>query len=221
MKTITYDIETITEEPPEDDQFPPLHDHIPVVVSYLIVNKGECQIGSFSAAHGDGWDIDCLAFFQEQLQNTHRLITWNGSNFDVPLLMHWAAFLNVPFTNIKPFLKRYDKHWDMRLRWSNFSRARFSLDGFCKRLGLKGKHDIDGSQVREVWGRGEYDRVVRYCQEDVFHTYLTYLRYMKVILGADTDRAWDIIINQMNYPLRGTSIEYEDPTEFVAEDDWD
>jgi hypothetical protein len=189
MRTLTLDIETIPIVEPKDDKFPPLADHQPVVVSMLISEMDSLELITYSADQGDTWEQSMLSSFDTELSKCNRIITWNGYSFDVPLLLLRALRHNVELKYLKSYWGyRYkDNHFDMMDRLGQFGgRQSIRLDGVAKLIGLPGKRDIDGGQVKDCWARGEYARVRKYCEEDVIQTYLIYLRYCHVLLGHDT-----------------------------------
>ncbi len=130
-------------------------------------------------------------FFDGIDRYTPRLISWNGSNFDLPVL-HYRALLH------KVNAKRY---WetggdDQSFKWNNYisrfhdrhtdlmdviagynHRANAPLAEISTMLGFPGKMGMDGSKVWENYLAGNIEGIRNYCETDVLNTYLVYLRY--------------------------------------------
>ena len=62
------------------------------------------------------------------------------------------------------------------------ARNRISLDALCRALGIKGKDDIDGSMIADMWARGEQKAIAQYCRDDVEKTRAVH-RKMMVAFG--------------------------------------
>lgn len=199
MRTLTLDIETIPIVEPKDDKFPPLADHQPVVVSMLVADADKISLQTYSADQSDDWEQNMLLAFNHEIRSPTRIISWNGYSFDVPLLVLRALRHKVVLSNLQGIWgSRYkDHHFDMKDRLGQFAgRQDIRLEGVARLLGLPGKQDIDGSQVKEIWADGQYARVRRYCEEDVIQTYLIYLRYVQVMQGHDTSEVFDRVVEQ-------------------------
>jgi predicted PolB exonuclease-like 3'-5' exonuclease len=57
-------------------------------------------------------------------------------------------------------------------------RAGFSLDTFCRIIGLPGKLGFDGSMVRAAFDKGEIAKIEGYCLVDVMRTTFLLIRYL-------------------------------------------
>ena len=166
------------------------HLHRIVAISVLCKTAKDTSIFSLADTHASEADI-IQEFFHLIERYTPKLISWNGSNFDLPVL-HYRGLLH------KVNAKRY---WetgedDQNFKWNNYL-SRFHnrhidlmdvLSGYNPKafaplaeissmLGLPGKMGMDGSQV---WGKylaGEITTIRNYCETDVLNTYLVYLQY--------------------------------------------
>ncbi|MCU0912995.1 MAG: ribonuclease H-like domain-containing protein [Planctomycetes bacterium] len=198
MITVTLDIETICPqwEPPEDDpaRFPPLPEHRPCVISWLTRAKDVFDLHTWTM--GDDFiyasEAEALEALGRDLRQAHRVITWNGRGFDMPLLslramangIDWSFWRGMShrYANFKQVLVHYDL---MDLLGDQGGVRAMPMDGVARVLGLPGKHDISGADVARVWAEeGGPERVARYCEEDVVSAHLIYLHWALSLEGA-------------------------------------
>jgi len=130
-------------------------------------------------------------FFKTIERYTPKLVSWNGSGFDLPVLHYRSLIHGVPAS----------RYWDMgendrEFRYSNYisryhtrhidlmdllakynPRANAPLDELAKLCGFPGKLGMDGGQVWPAWQAGRADEVRAYCETDVVNTWLVYCRF--------------------------------------------
>jgi predicted PolB exonuclease-like 3'-5' exonuclease len=132
-----------------------------------------------------------------------RLVSFNGRNFDLPVMKFRAMKYGVS----APWLYRSGDKW-------NSYQSRYSSDWHCDLLdvlkdhgamqgglkmneigtvlGLPGKLGVDGSMVAGLYDEGEVEAIRNYCETDVLNTYLIYLHWQHhcgVLPAADFARA--------------------------------
>jgi hypothetical protein len=155
---------------------------------------------------GDGltvWSLgDALApegelvrrFFEGIDRFSPDLVSWNGSGFDLPVLLYRALLNNVqaprffetgdedPAFRYNNYLSRYHwRHTDLMDVLSGYQhRGRVSLANMALLLGLPGKLGFDGSQVWDAWQAGDVLGIRRYCETDVLNTWLIWLRFAQL-----------------------------------------
>jgi len=211
VKVVTLDIETVSPgwSPPRDDpdKFPPLPEHVPVVIAWLIADsaKGVMDLQVYARLgkelEQDDDERSSLLVLGSHLKEAGRIVTWNGRGFDMPLLNLRALRLGVDWSFWPKMSHRYPKgfgqnrtpliHHDMMDLLGDQGGARtMPLDGVARLLGLPGKCDISGKDVGWLWPV-EPQRVIRYCKADVLSTYLIYLRWCQVFEGAKVNGSWD------------------------------
>jgi DNA polymerase elongation subunit (family B) len=202
MIITTLDIESVSPgyEPPEDrpDKFPPLAYHVPTVIVWLVA-RHQKELGFNLNVYQYERDLEgpSLKALGDNLQESKRLVTWNGRRFDMPLLNLRAMTCRLDW---KWWLKRNGRygvgkglyHYDLNDLLTDQTGVGVGLDQVSKTLGLPGKVAMDGKEAAEVWLH-DSERVVRYCAEDVVQTYLVYLRYARTFLGADLDSYRNIL----------------------------
>ena len=129
--------------------------------------------------------------------NRPTFVTFNGRTFDLPV-MELAAFrygyqlpdwFNVEAKTYDQLRNRYNIHMHLDLLdlISNFGTTRIigGLNLLANLLGKPGKTDVEGSQVQDMFFRGETQAINDYCMGDVLDTYFVFLR-TRVLLGKIT-----------------------------------
>ncbi|MEN3185960.1 MAG: ribonuclease H-like domain-containing protein [Atribacterota bacterium] len=126
-----------------------------------------------------------LEGFNLEIQESERLVTYNGRSFDLPFLRLRSMLYNLPVRK-ELELSRYGRGGDFHLDLVEFLFARegerLSLDFVARRFGIEiGKGTMDGSKVHEVFLRGGYREIARYNCNDALMTALLYLRLLPYI----------------------------------------
>jgi len=139
-------------------------------------------------------------FFKTIERYTPKLVSWNGSGFDLPVLHYRSLIHGVPaprywdqgeddrefkFNN---YIGRYHtRHIDLMDVLAKYNgRANAPLDQLAKLCGFPGKLGMDGGKVWESWCQGGADDVRAYCETDVVNTWLVYCRWR--FLRGELDR---------------------------------
>ncbi len=130
-----------------------------------------------------------------------RLVSWNGSGFDLPVLHYRGLIHGVQCARYwdqgeddkefkwNNYISRYhSRHLDlMDLLAMYTGRANAPLDELAKLIGFPGKLGMDGSQVWEAYQQGRLDEIRNYCETDVANTYLVFARF-QLMRGVLTPR---------------------------------
>jgi len=126
-------------------------------------------------------------FFSHLKKNFSRLVSFNGKNFDMPVLKYAAmkheveaAWLYKNGDKWNNYNQRYslDWHCDLAEAFSDFgASAKVKMNELCAAFGLPGKMGIDGSKVTEYFDCGRLQEIRDYCETDVLNTFLLYLVY--------------------------------------------
>ena len=172
----------------EREPFPPLATHQPVVIGWLlfesVAGKANLELKHWSK-NGQQSEAEGLELLGKDLSRAHHIVTWNGRGFDMPLLNLRALRHNVDWSFWREKNHRYENykkalvHHDLMDLLGDQGGARFiGLDDVCNLLGMPGKHDIHGSDVQALW-KEDPGRVLTYCLEDVWQTWLIYLRWLR------------------------------------------
>lgn len=117
-----------------------------------------------------------------------KLVTFNGRQFDLPLL-EMAAF-RYGFPAKDYFYRgrnRFNGDLDLMDWMSNYGACRIAggLDLLAKLIGKPGKMDVSGDQVFAMYQAGKYQEINEYCMFDTLDTYFVFLR-TRVLTGDIT-----------------------------------
>lgn len=124
-------------------------------------------------------------------------VTFNGRGYDLPVMelsafrygLSVPAWFNADARSFEQARNRYnnDAHLDLYDLLSNFGATRLvgGLNLLANLIGKPGKTGVDGSQVQDMYDRGEADAVNDYCRCDVLDTYFVFLR-TRVLMGKLT-----------------------------------
>lgn len=170
--------------------FLPLHLHKIAVVGCVFRDDNGFRVRTLGQAD-DPESVLINGFFKTIERYTPRLISWNGSGFDLPVL-HYRSLIHgvqaprywdmgeddrdFKFNN---YISRYhNRHIDLMDLLAKYNgRANAPLDDLAKLCGFPGKLGMDGSQVWRAWSGGKADEVRAYCETDVVNTWLVYCRF--------------------------------------------
>ena len=166
------------------EKFPKLPFHQIVCIGALVAEKvdGVWWVTAIGAPHiGERSEKELIAAFVEKIAALKpRLVTFNGTSFDLPVLRYRAMLHRIcaPGLEGRPYFKRFtDDAIDLCDMLSSFdSRSKMKLNDLCRALNLPGKPDgIDGSQVEQLFAEGRIAEVADYCECDVVSTYRLWL----------------------------------------------
>jgi len=174
--------------------FLPLPYHKVIVLSAVIADDyGRfIKVGNFGRESNNEEDI--IAHFFEFIEKENpKLVSFNGRNFDMPMLliraMKYDLSLHAFFDTNNPqvgkskwenYRQRYSEnfHTDLMDSISQFGATRgLKLDTLCAMMGIPGKYDVSGDQVLKLFYEGRIDKIKEYCQSDVLNTYWLFLKY--------------------------------------------
>ena len=173
--------------------FLPPHLHRVVAISCALRERDSVRVWSLGAA-GDGEREIVQRFFDGIEKYTPQLVSWNGSNFDLPVLhyramvhgiagcCYWDIGDNNKEFRFNNYLSRFHaRHTDLMDVLAGYqNRAWAPLDEIARLCGLPGKLGMDGSQVWAAYARGEIGAIRDYCETDVANTYLLFLRFQLI-----------------------------------------
>ena len=147
-----------------------------------------------------------------------RLVTFNGRNFDVPVLQFramkhgiQAGWLFRAENKWENYKARYAQafHTDLLDVMRDFGgmQGGLKLNEVATILGLPGKTGVDGSKVAEMYDNGDIQSICDYCETDVLNTYLVYLRWQHLtgVLATEglvqaTQEVYDYLLQAQEQP---------------------
>lgn len=182
--------------------FLPLSFHVPVSIAVGIVNNDAVLVNVETLCADDYSEEAIVRDFWERVERFNgTLVSFNGRNFDLPVLeLHALKYgCRAPRYFNQRFGHRYryseDGHYDLYEFLGNHgvNRIRGGFDLLCKLIGLRGKGDIHGSMVQDMWEAGRLAEIHEYCRQDVIQTYFLLLRVERMRGRIDESRyeaAW-------------------------------
>lgn len=178
-----------------------------VCISALYIKDGKLSLFSLTADKFSEKEI-LAKFFRAftDIETLPQLISWNGSGFDIPVLIYRAMqydlsapwlfeegerIKNMRFDN---YVNRFHtRHLDLMDRFSQYGASRReAMDIVASLYGLPGKTDVDGSMVGALVSSGDWQTLSIYCESDVMNTWLIYLRWLRLTgqLSSQDFDAW-------------------------------
>jgi predicted PolB exonuclease-like 3'-5' exonuclease len=174
--------------------FPKLPLHKIICIGALIAFRGNSgwQVRSYGAPHiGERSEYELIQSFVDRIEELRpKLVTFNGSSFDLPVLRYRAMLHSIaaPGLGRRPYFNRYtDDATDLCDVLASFdARAKPSLNELSRILGFAGKPDgMSGGDVEKYFNAGEIQKISDYCEADVINTYRVWLKY-ELFRGALT-----------------------------------
>ena len=166
-------------------QFLPVPFHQVVTISAVIADDyGDfVKVGTFKGSEEEIID----SFFKYIDKTQPKLISFNGRNFDMPMLLIRALKYNLSipayFDNTNKwenYRSRYSEnfHIDLIEVLGSYGAVRgLKLDTLAQMSGLPGKYDVSGDEVYKLYFDEEYKKIEEYCESDVLNTYWLWLKY--------------------------------------------
>lgn len=171
-------------------EFLRLHLHKVAAISVVLRTSDSFKVWSLGSPEADEKEV-IQRFFDGLDRYTPTLVTWNGSNFDLPVLHYRALLHGIQAPRYwetgnedqsfrwNNYISRYHwRHTDLMDVLAGFSpRANAPLDEIATLLGFPGKMGMNGAKVWDTYLDGRIDAIRDYCETDVLNTYLVYLRF--------------------------------------------
>jgi predicted PolB exonuclease-like 3'-5' exonuclease len=181
------------------DKFPKAPLHKIAVIGCLIAARAEAgwQVRGLGAPHiGQRSEPELIASFVDKIDELRpRLVSFNGSGFDLPVLRYRAMLHLIPAPGLsgRSYFHRFSGDAiDLCDVLSSFgASSKCKLNEVCRALGLPGKTEgMDGSKVEEAIAQGRIEEVALYCLDDVIATYRLWLTH-EVFCGRLTRTEFD------------------------------
>lgn len=173
-----FDLETIVDTEMPDGSFPPWPRHKPVAGAFLTARRSDQRhdfaLNTFICRAGQ--EEPFLRKVDALFPQSSMAVTLNGRGFDAQVLRLQAQRHGLyDLRNIARIADagRFDvAHLDLL---DAYGGRGSSLSELCGALSIPVKTSVSGSDVNELWRRGDVRAVAHYVQEDVLASYLVYL----------------------------------------------
>ncbi|CAM3288941.1 putative 3'-5' exonuclease PolB-like domain-containing protein [Sphingomonas antarctica] len=179
-----FDIESIVEVEPDDGSFPKWPLHRPVVASFLTARllEGRYDFRLDSIVCKPGRESAFYAAVDKAMPGGATTIGYNTRGYDLAVLQLGAiAERRFDLEGLSRHARahRFGRdHCDLAEMYSLYGGTkRPGLAEICDRLQIPCKTSTHGSDVGDLWRRGDVDAIARYCEEDVAATYLAWLAW--------------------------------------------
>ena len=195
--------------------FLPLHLHRVAVIGCVFRDDQGFRVRTLGNPD-DPEPVLLAGFFKTIERYTPKLVSWNGSGFDLPVLHYRSLIHGVAAPRywdlgeddrefkVNKYIGRYHtRHVDLMDVLAKYNgRANAPLDQLAKLCGFPGKLGMDGGQVWPAFLEGKLEDIRRYCETDVMNTYLLYCRFQKM-RGGLTDAEYTQEIELVKDALAG------------------
>lgn len=176
----------------QGNDFFPLSFHVPISIAVGQVNDERVLVAVETIDEENSDEETIVRTFWERLERFRgTLVTFNGRNFDLPVLELHALKYGCPAPRYFSGKARHryieEGHYDLYDFVTNYGvqRLKGGFNLLAKMIGLPGKMGIDGSMVQPLWEEGRLPEIHRYCRSDVIQTYFLFLR-LELVRGRLT-----------------------------------
>ncbi len=186
----------------QGSDFFPLSFHVPISIAVGQVSD-ERVLTAVEAIHETDYSEEALvrSFWQRFERFPGTLVTFNGRNFDLPVLelqaLKYGCAAQRYFSGKARNRYAEEGHYDLYDFLTNYGahRLRGGFNVLAKLIGLPGKMEIDGSMVQQLWEEGRLPDIHRYCRQDVMQTYFLFLR-VELMRGRLTTEQYERALTQ-------------------------
>jgi hypothetical protein len=186
----------------QGSDFFPISFHVPISIAVGQVNDDRLLTAVETINEHDYSEESIVRTFWQRLERfSGTLVTFNGRNFDLPVLELQALKYGcqAPRYFSGKHRNRYaeEGHFDLYDFLTNYGvhRLRGGFHLLAKLIGLPGKTEIDGSMVQQLWQDGRLSDIHRYCRQDVIQTYFLFLR-VELLRGRLTPEQYERVLEQ-------------------------
>ena len=156
---------------------------------FVFFQNGSAQMEQFSEGnitYVSGDEKSILENFWKQMKKYSQFVTFNGRLFDGPFVMLRSAINHVPAgKNLVPYRYAHNQHIDLadQMTFYDAMRRKFSLHMWCRAFNIASPKDegVTGLEVKELFEKGKYHDIARYCMRDVQATKELYMYWEKYL----------------------------------------
>ena len=171
------------------NDFLPAHLQRVIVISCVLRHEDEVRVFSIGEPES-GEDVAIQRFFEGINKYVPQIVSWNGRNFDLPVLVarglihgvaaacFWDTGQDNKDAKWANYINRFhDRHLDLMDVLSIYGSRGSPLDELARLSGFPGKLGVGGAAVWESYRKGAIASIRDYCETDCANTYLLYLRF--------------------------------------------
>ena len=166
------------------------HLHRIVAISAVLRTRDQFKVWSLGDVESGEQEL-LQRFFSGIDRYTPRIVSWNGSGFDLPVIHYrsllypinaahyWETGQNDTSFRYNNYLSRFhERHTDLMDVLAAYQpRASAPLDQIASLCGFPGKMGMSGAKVWDAYQQGKVADIRDYCETDVLNTYLVYLNF--------------------------------------------
>lgn len=190
--------------------FLPLHLQRVVAISCVLRSERGLRVRSLAEPEQSEGEI-VQGFFDGLEESTPRLVSWNGSGFDLPVL-HCRGLVHGVRAPHHAMLGDGDRvacqapHTDLaNLLAMGQPPAQVPLGELAKLIGFPGLRVRDDAEVWETWQAGKFAVVREGCETEAMNAYLVYLR-LRLMRGEMTRAEYDTEIACVRLELKALDL---------------
>jgi len=148
------------------DEFLPIDLHKIITISCVVEESGKVELKSFTALNN----------FITFVNNADYFITWNGKQFDFPVL-YFRSLVERIVINEKMFDESHNTDLKELLSTGDINSNTGMLNRVSKHLSLPDKKIDSANAVWDLYLDDKIDDIFRSCESDVITIYLIYLHH--------------------------------------------
>ncbi|HEY5896323.1 MAG TPA: 3'-5' exonuclease [Burkholderiales bacterium] len=171
-----------------NDFLPP---HLQRVIVISCVLRDDEGVRVFSIGEPESPEsVAIQRFFEGINKYVPQIVSWNGRNFDLPVLVarglingvtaacFWDTGQDNKDFKWSNYINRFhDRHLDLMDVLAIYGGRGSPLDEVSRLAGFPGKLGVGGAQVWESYRNGAMGAIRDYCETDCANTYLLFLRF--------------------------------------------
>lgn len=168
-----------------------------VTIGWALVDQSRHDVGI--AESEDDEHLELCRAWDRIAEANGQIIGFNSLAFDVPFflcrsLVHGIT-PTVPVKTVRDWTRRYSygPHYDVRAvltQWDN--RTTGTLTDWCSAFGIPCDDKTKGSDIYELYLKGDFDAIAAHCRADVEVTAKLYERTAQMYGGIETPRWRDV-----------------------------
>jgi uncharacterized protein YprB with RNaseH-like and TPR domain len=129
--------------------------------------EGEVAIGVATGTESDILErLETVIFKDARISGALTWVGWNLSTFDLPWL--WRKSIKYGLDNLRKAIPHNNRNLTLDLMkvWASDFKDYNKMSDVAEFLGIP-HSDVKGSDVYDLWEKGDTDAIVKHCREDI------------------------------------------------------